>query len=1014
MAEFVDRRIGRLGKPRFLVLGMDPGISSCGFALLDLANEEILEMGVRLFNSPVNPKNKLSLATERRGYRGARRNIDRTQDRLKHCLRLMKRCKLVPEDADKEYFHTVAGDKPPLILRLEGLDRLLSEREWALVLYSLCKRRGYIPHGTGSKGSDADEGKVLSALRKNADEMDAVGARTVGEWLAGLDASRNHAGKYDKCVSHASLKDEVVKLFDAQRSFGSSFASREILDEYLEIFDWERSTADFDKHVYEETVGRCAIFLEEKRAARCTLTSEMVAAYGALGNITIMRDGAVVGGLSAEMRNACMDMLFSTCPAAKKTPAQVKYSALRKMMDLESSEYFKGVAVEEESKREVYEPKGWRELRSTLLKEHEDLLRRLRDDRDLADAVMEAAAYSSSRAVLQNRLEGLGLLGKEDVEALCGLPFASRALNGYGARSKKALDILYDAFQDDEVLTLTQAEQESGLAGYKESKSKVERKEKLVPYLDWAKAVGRVNTNPVVIRALSQMRKVVNAITRKWGVPHEIHVEVARELSLPKKARAEIEKADKKNAAERKRIASEIAELKGCSAGEVKGKLIEKYRLYEEQGCFDLYTGDPIDLSRMLSDETYTQIDHVLPFSRTGDNSKNNKVLVLSSSNQNKRDRSPYEWMNSGESNAPDWDEYVERVQNNKKLRRRKKDNLLEQDLASKEAEFQERNLNDTRYMSREVARYLDDCLLFPENGPKSHIVAVTGQATAWLRRRWGLNYGMDGEKDRLDDRHHAFDACVIAAISRGLVIKTARISQKTHWSVTPGMTAEERKRARNEALQDTMPWPSFASDVDRRRDSIVPTRFVPRKGKGELFEQTVYSYIGLDEKGRHLARKAGLKRGGQAKPVVVGNASVSDDGKSLVKVGDMICLRLWHDPHAKRREDGVGRWYADPIYKADIPALKNGTYVPRIAKQGYGRDAWEPVPVGAMREDPVLVYLGDLVKVGSEMARYDGYNIATANWSFVDPLSREPKPMPSVGSLDNESIPEIIRESIV
>lgn len=52
----VDREIGRLGKPRFLVLGIDPGIKSCGFALLDLNNHEILEMGVRLFDSPTHSK----------------------------------------------------------------------------------------------------------------------------------------------------------------------------------------------------------------------------------------------------------------------------------------------------------------------------------------------------------------------------------------------------------------------------------------------------------------------------------------------------------------------------------------------------------------------------------------------------------------------------------------------------------------------------------------------------------------------------------------------------------------------------------------------------------------------------------------------------------------------------------------------------------------------------------------------------------------------------------------------
>lgn len=147
----INREIGKLGLPRHLVLGMDPGIASCGFALIDTANHEILDLGVRLFDSPTHPKTGQSLAVIRRGFRSTRRNIDRTQARLKHCLQILKAYGLIPQDATKEYFHTTKGDKQPLKLRVDGLDRQLNDREWALVLYSLCKRRGYIPHGEGNQ-----------------------------------------------------------------------------------------------------------------------------------------------------------------------------------------------------------------------------------------------------------------------------------------------------------------------------------------------------------------------------------------------------------------------------------------------------------------------------------------------------------------------------------------------------------------------------------------------------------------------------------------------------------------------------------------------------------------------------------------------------------------------------------------------------------------------------------------------------------------------------------------------
>ena len=52
MTSDIMRLIGELGEPRHLVLGLDPGIASCGFALIDTSNQEILEMGSRLFDAP--------------------------------------------------------------------------------------------------------------------------------------------------------------------------------------------------------------------------------------------------------------------------------------------------------------------------------------------------------------------------------------------------------------------------------------------------------------------------------------------------------------------------------------------------------------------------------------------------------------------------------------------------------------------------------------------------------------------------------------------------------------------------------------------------------------------------------------------------------------------------------------------------------------------------------------------------------------------------------------------------
>lgn len=219
-------------------------------------------------------------------------------------------------------------------------------------------------------------------------------------------------------------------------------------------------------------------------------------------------------------------------------------------------------------------------------------------------------------------------------------------------------------------------------------------------------------------------------------------------------------------------------------------------------------------------------------------------------------------------------------------------------------------------------------------------------------------------------------------------------------------MNETQRRDAIMKALESVMPWETFANEVRAAHDFVVPTRFVPRKGKGELFEQTVYRYAGVNAQGKDIARKASSD-----KDIVMGNAVVSADEKSVIKVSEMLCLRLWHDPEAKK---GQGAWYADPVYKADIPALKDGTYVPRIAKQNYGRKVWKAIPDSLLIQKPLEIYLGDLIRVGDKLGRYNGYNIAKANWSFVDALTKKEIAFPSVGMLSNELRPIVIRKSIL
>lgn len=212
----------------YLVLGLDPGIASCGFCLLDMTDHKILEMGSHLFDAPQNPKSKQNLSVERRNARSARRNLKRTRDRQKKCLELLKQCGLSPSDADKQWLQSRKGDKPVIKLRASALDRTLTDRELAQVLYSLTGRRGYIPHGEGHLDDvdDAEAGKVLAAVRENQNQMAKKGYRTVGQMLYKEGRSRNRGGDYTLCVLNSQIIDEAKIILDEQRSHGNAILTK--------------------------------------------------------------------------------------------------------------------------------------------------------------------------------------------------------------------------------------------------------------------------------------------------------------------------------------------------------------------------------------------------------------------------------------------------------------------------------------------------------------------------------------------------------------------------------------------------------------------------------------------------------------------------------------------------------------------------------------------------------------------------------------------------------------------
>ncbi|MGH7153054.1 MAG: type II CRISPR RNA-guided endonuclease Cas9, partial [Acetobacteraceae bacterium] len=302
--------------------------------------------------------------------------------------------------------------------------------------------------------------------------------------------------------------------------------------------------------------------------------------------------------------------------------------------------------------------------------------------------------------------------------------------------------------------------------------------------------------NPVARKALGEMLKQVRAIIHEHGLPDAMHVELARDVGKSAEERKEITNGIETRNKEKDRRRAEFTEL---LRQEPNADELLRYELWKEQCGRCLYSDEAIPASALIASDNSVQVDHILPWSRFGDDSFVNKTLCVAHANQAKQGRTPFEWFQA-EKNAAEWEKFELRVDGCKEMRRyKKRGHYLRRNATEVEERFRARNLGDTRYATRVLLGLL--ARMYPSDESR-HVLARPGALTAKLRRAWGLeDIKKDASGKRVsDDRHHALDALVVAATNEAMLQRLTRAFQ----------AAERRGQPREFGRVDE-PWPGFA-----------------------------------------------------------------------------------------------------------------------------------------------------------------------------------------------------------
>ena len=956
-----------------LVFGFDLGIASLGFAAVDLERHELIHMASHLFPAPQEPKTKASLAAKRRGYRSNRRNLERDKTRRNRCRRLLIDAGLVPDGVDPKWFETRQGDADVVVLRHRALIERISDRELARVLLYLCKHRQYIDQGKGG-AEGSEDGKVLKALAGNRALMEQGDVETFGEVLyrrhdAG-ERTRNAAGDYELTIPHEMIRHEASLIIDRQIGFGNGKLDDSFKASYLSIISSLKSTYERDLRIYGN-VGACTYRKDKVRAAKATLTSEIEECREKLAHVRIVGEGGTFP-LPGAVRRAAVASVFD--PMGKKGQTSLTYAMLRKLMNslgadgpesMRETDHFKGLNDEKGERAVLFSAKRFAVIKASL-GEDLGLLESLMADSSLYDDIAEALTFASSRESYERRLSDLGVddrLEPAALDVVRGLPYGSAVFNGYGNRSRDALEILSGCLLEDGIDSLHQAEEAGGLL-----QKRVEDRRGKASLLPPYKTYDPTCTNPVVLRAAARFRAAFNEAVRAYGIPDAVRIELGRDLKCSVAEKARISKGQKRNKDENDKARAAVAEILGVEQEEVVGRQIAIFRFYETQSGRDIYVDEPIDLERALKEPKYVEIDHILPFSRSCDDSKSNKVLCLSKSNQDKSGKTPFEWIAGSDESDPRWIAFCNRVEAARKSigggKARKLTKVNFDDAA--ESGFIDRNLNDTRYLSCAIKNWVETSIAFADS-KKQHVFAVSGGATSILRRQWGLNFGTGDEKHRDDDRHHAVDAAVIAMCDPVLVKKCAKHGERRRF-----LSRDERDRL----MGESMPWSTFADEVRARREFVIPTRSTSHTLRGCATDDTVYGYRGEKAKSKKGTMPL-LSKGGKVKP----SSTAIRCGDGFKMQGDMAFIRLWLDPDAGSN----GKWLVEPVYCSDYPTLVRDAYTPRYCAPAHGhRSNWPEIPTKVLEgASPVTMYKGDAVAIDGSIARFAGFDVSDKSFTW-------------------------------
>lgn len=857
----------------------DIGTNSIGWAVFQLNNKQeavsILNAGARIFSDGRDPQSGDPLAVRRRNVRSASRMRDRYLRRRKRTLDKLIGYGLLPEDkAARDKILLETNDKPsgstdkktdPYSLRARALEEKLPLAYVARALFHIGQRRGFKSNRKADRKSN-EKGKIAVGIEELSGLMHQSHAPTLGAYLAkrreeghvvrlraNSEALTNKA--YAFYPERSMLEDEFRKIWQAQAEYYPDVLTKEREEELFHVMFFQRP-------LKEQKVGFCTLVEGELRLPKDDPLFQQFRLYKEINELAIILPDLSQRKLTMEERDTLITLMrlsktktFAALRKALKIPAGGRFNKeTENRKQLTGDEVYSVFSKPElfggdwgkfstEQQREIIDQLNNEENPDKLEEWLKGKFPKLSDEQraeiinaNLPDGYGRFGITATSKILEQMKKD---VISEAEAAHRCGFD------HSLANRNWKGLDELprYQEVLERHIVPGT---------GDKNDIYDIYK--------------GRL-TNPTVHIGLNQVRRLTNRLIKAYGKPWQIVVELARDLPLSQEQKRKVNKTIKNNTDAAIRRSEQLGEIGKRDNG--YNRLLLK--LWEELGDDpndrkSIYSGIPITEQMLFSGEV--EIDHILPFSSTLDDSYANKILCLREENRLKSNFAP--------ADVGKWQDHYNKILERAKILPKNKQwrfALGAMDKFEDKSEFIARQLTDTQYLAKLAREYFDS--LYPgeeanadgEFKKVQHVWAIPGKLTELLRRNWGLNSLLAAEgdksanspKNRKDHRHHAIDAIVIGMTTRSLLNKIAKKYGKGE--------LDDIETILKRAFSEEFPFEDFRKAVKDAIDKIIISHkqdhgtisragYAQGKGKtaGQLHDATALGLTGeTDDEGKKI-----------------------------------------------------------------------------------------------------------------------------------------------------------------